>query len=185
MRRRYVLGIDPGLQGAMVGIDLDTGQPFEASWADGEDGYIDRHRKVLEAAYPAELARWARTWGPPELVVVEAVQLRAHQGLAPQARAAYGIGIVVGTVSALGWPRESPTPTHWHRVLSMPASPQDPKAPVIAWCARRFPQLDLFPGARRKRPHDGIADAAAIAWFGVLRARELVAAGEEEIAPAV
>ena len=121
----------------------------------------------------------------PLVPVVEAVQLRAHQGLAPQARAAYGIGIVVGCVSALGWPRESPTPTHWHRVLSMPASPQDPKAPVIAWCSRRFPQLDLFPGARRKRPHDGIADAAAIAWFGVLRARELVAAGEEEIAPAV
>ena len=75
--RRYVLGIDPGLEGAMVGIDLDTGLPFEASWADGEDGYIDRARKVLELAYPAELARWARTWGPPALCDVEAVQLRA------------------------------------------------------------------------------------------------------------
>jgi hypothetical protein len=109
---------------------------------------------------------------------VEAVQLRAQQGIAPQARAAYGIGVIVGVVSALGWPRESPTPTHWHRVLSMAASPKDPKAPVIAWCGRRFPQLDLFPGTRRKRPHDGIADAAAIAWYGVLRSRELVGADD-------
>jgi hypothetical protein len=94
------------------------------------------------------------------------VQLRPHQGLHSQARAAFGIGLIVGSVATRGWAWEQPTPAHWHQTLGIPQD-ADPKAAVMAWCERRLPNLDLCVGNRRK-PHDGVADAAALAVYGRL-----------------
>lgn len=163
-RGTWVLGIDPGLKGAMVALGPDD--QLLIRWADGADGYLGP-RAHLEAAYPRALASMQAAIGQaPTLTVVEAVQLRPHQGLHSQARAAFGIGLIVGSVATRGWAWEQPTPAHWHQTLGIPQD-ADPKAAVMAWCERRLPNLDLCVGNRRK-PHDGVADAAALAVYGRL-----------------
>lgn len=161
----WVLGIDPGLKGAFAALTLDD-DDLTVRCADGVDGYLGP-RAVLERGYPAALTAFATEMGcPPTLTVIEAVQLRPHQGLHAQARAAYGIGIIVGAVASRGWAWEQPTPAHWHQLLGIPAA-EDPKQAVFEWCSRRLPNLDLRLGGRRK-PHDGVADAAALAYYGRL-----------------
>ena len=161
----WVLGIDPGLKGGFAALTLDYDNELTVQRADGVDGYLGP-RAVLERGYPAALTAFATEMGcPPTLTVIEAVQLRPHQGLHAQARAAYGIGILVGAVASRGWAWEQPTPAHWHQLLGIPAA-EDPKQAVFEWCARRLPNLDLALGGRK--PHDGVADAAALAYYGRL-----------------
>lgn len=165
MTAPWVLGIDPGLKGGFAALTLDE-DDLTVRTADGVNGYLGP-RAVLERGYPAALSDFATEMeGPPVLTVIEAVQLRPHQGLHAQARAAYGIGVIVGAVASRGWAFEQPTPAHWHQLLGIPAA-EDPKQAVFAWCARRLPQLDLRLDGRKK-PHDGVADAAALAYYGRL-----------------
>lgn len=159
----WALGIDPGADGAMVALQAD-GELLGAWRAGGPHGYL---RDAKEGGYLAALDQARELGGcQPGLVVLEGVQLRGGQGLASQAKAAYGIGVLAGLLQAKGWPWVETTPQRWRKALSIPSDKANPKAPTIAWVERLLPQLDLRPG-RCMRPHDGLADAGAIASYAL------------------
>jgi crossover junction endodeoxyribonuclease RuvC len=140
-----VIGIDPGLTGALASWD---GTDFHVTDMPILDGRVDDHR----------LADVLTAWGRVDLVVLEEVSTRP--GLSAKAVLTTGInwGIVFATIGALERPRRIIRPQTWTKALEVGADKDAHRA-----AARRlFPDhADLF---ARKRD-DGRADAALIAWW--------------------
>ena len=44
----------------------------------------------------------------------------------------------------------------------------DTKAESILFCKRKFPNVDLTPTERSKKPHDGLSDALCMAYYSFL-----------------
>jgi hypothetical protein len=74
-----------------------------------------------------------------------------------------GYGMWQGALAALGIPYQAVLPQAWKKVV-FPGTARD-KAASILFAQRRFPSVSLLASPRSKVPHDGIADALALAEF--------------------
>lgn len=72
-------------------------------------------------------------------------------------------GCLRATLVCCNIPYITPLPSRWLK-STLTGVPGDGKGRNIAAAKRLFPSLDLTPGRRRK-PHDGIADAALLAYY--------------------
>ena len=98
------------------------------------------------------------------MVAIEKQQSRPRQ--AGVLMTGFGFGLMVGTVAALRLPYEIVTVGRWQRALFGAVKAKDTKARSVAYVQARLPDLPLTWGRRRK-PHDGLADAACLAlWAG-------------------
>ena len=157
---RIFLGIDPGQKGAYVMIDGDrnvldadflpyAGKALEVrrlnSWVDGIlkdwDVSPDRLAAVLEAlgSRPS-----------PKMGASSAITMGRNWGR------------LDGWLTTRRTSYDVIQPKKWQAVVCPGGG--DPKARSILAAQRLFPKLDLAPGARRK-PSDGIADAACMAEY--------------------
>lgn len=170
-----ILGIDPGRDGAAV--LLDTSAPGlvvlgSLLWREVcPDGWAptlvrDALLRLTRGYYPAE----AGAIHVPRRIVLEAGQAARAPG--GQGAGSYRIGVgwgVLWTVCALTWPGAdllTPAASRWTTILR--DQPGEGKARAIALVTSRLPDLDLVPGRCRK-PHDGLADAGALALWGAER----------------
>jgi hypothetical protein len=160
-----VLGIDPGASGGLV--LLEAADPCPA---------------VLDAIALDDLGpSW---WAPgpmedtirrlprrPDRIALEAAQA-PRTGSGRVGRGGHKIGMRWGylhAVCALTWPGAllwTPAASSWTAILR--DQPGQGKARAVALCSTRLPGLDLTPGRRRK-PHDGLADAGALALWALGR----------------
>lgn len=164
------LGIDPGEHGAMVALDLDA-RPV-ASWtADaGPEGYpgyyLDGDPDVLE------VTRWITTLrdGPGVLrVVLETPFAPGHIGSANAITIGRRWGMHYAAIRAARVPVVKVTPAKWSADLfggKKGATEAAKKAVAVRLVGERVPALTLRWG-RRKNPHDGLADAACLALWGM------------------
>ena len=145
-----ILGIDPGLDGALIAVD--RGQVMHCH--DMPTITVRGKRRVDEAA----LVRIIVDLGPLELVAVEDVQGVQGSGATSAFSFGYGVGVIAGVLVALERPVIRVTPQAWTKALGVGS---DKGAHRLA-AARLFPaDADLF--ARVK--DDGRADAALIAYY--------------------
>lgn len=157
---RLLLGIDPGLQGAVAALD-PTGAVM-GTWpmpvAGGE----------VHAAGLADLLRSLRCLDAHQdigRVCLEKVSAMPKQGVASTFRFGCGWGMVRGVCAALAIPVTLVPPPLWKKRVLL-GLPHD-KAGAVQFCASRWPSADLIlPGCRV--PHDGIADALCLAEYGRL-----------------
>lgn len=119
------------------------------------------------------------TWRPA-LVVVEAVHAMPGQGVTSMFTFGKGFGMILGTCGALGFTVARVGPALWKRALGL-TLPKEPKGVkrdagaakregkglTIAWVEKTFPGVSLLATARSRVPHDGMADAIAIAEYGM------------------
>ena len=154
---RCVLGIDPGREGAVVAL---RGTVAEAALLPSTDAGLDG--RALVAALRSLLGKGDRPY-----VVVERAQSFPGQGVASSFRYGRDYGRILGVLDALGWPYETVPPAVWHRAL-VGGDPGDGKARAALVVAQLLPDLELRPGRRRKA-HEGIVDAAALAVWGQRR----------------
>ena len=164
-----VIGIDPGMRGAVVLVADEV----VVGWA--ADRYV-RGKTYLPAEMAAavlDLVDAARVGGVANarrvVAAIERQQSRPGQGHVGPYTTGYGYGLWLGILAALGTPHHEATPAQRRRGLGLGGAKG--KGPVIALVQARLPSLDLTPG-RRRMPHDGLADAAAIALS--LRGRGLL-----------
>jgi len=154
-----VLGIDPGLGGAMA-LLTSEGMLVDVAdmpvLADGAAG-----RRTLNGAL---LAAQVRAWKPTR-AFCELVGPRPGEG----AVGAFGFGrsrgVIEGTLGALAVPVEMIAPVRWKRRVGIPPGP-DMKDMARSEAIRRWPAMaDRF--ARKK--DDGRAEAALIGVAGMMR----------------
>lgn len=155
-----VLGIDPGNTGGLVATD---GINVIGQWvmpvvnvgtAKAKNNVLDLDEveHVLTELFPLDAVaiEWQQSYG---------------QHLAGIGKLMRSFGQLEGLVKALCVRYELPRPSAqgWHSILK--GTEGKGKARSIIYAARRFPGLDLMPGARTTK-HDGLADAACIAaWL--------------------
>lgn len=158
------LGIDPGRDGAAVLIEAhgrDLVVLGSLLWHDvcpkGWDPVLVRDA-LLDLFRDSGHVR-------PDVIVLEKIAGRPGEGSVSSRTMGLGWG-VLWSVCALTWGGVdllTPTPQRWQAVLK--DRPGDGKARAISLVSHLLPGLDLTPG-RRRVPHDGLADAGAMAVWG-------------------
>ena len=153
-----ILGIDPGLDGAVAVIGPAGVQahlvPTLAASRGGKRRFDVAAMLALMEAHPVELA------------VIEAVGPMPRQGVAGVFRFGEGYGLWLGLLAALRVPHRAVRPQAWKKVV-LAGTARD-KAAAIEFARRRFPRVSLLATPRSRVPHDGLADALALAEYGRL-----------------
>ena len=154
-----ILGIDPGLSGALSLIG-DYGQPV---FYDTPTLKLEKGRTYDVAAMRAMLADMR-----PTMTIIEKQQSMPGQGVASTFKIGLGYGIWLGLLAALELPHEIVHPRTWKAAM-MRDMPKEKQASIVKAC-------QLFPmaaGDLRRKKDDGRADALLIAAYGqrVLTAR--------------
>ena len=159
-------GIDPGKKGALVVLGPD--HAVLAWWAADhpEHGYV-RGKTYLPATMRASLAGVGDLDGP-HLVGLEVQQAYPHEGRSSCFTTGFGYGLWEGLVCGVGLPYATPRPRAWQVAVLGPSRlvGDERKARAIKYCQARIPDLPLTWGRRRK-PHDGLADAGCIAAWAL------------------
>lgn len=142
------MGIDPGAAGGIAVIGPDCyyaeAMPYVA--------------KEIDARRVSTLLRQYR----PTMVCIEKAQAMPGQGVTSMFNYGKGFGKLLGVLESLGLPHKLVTPQAWKKaVLAGTAKDKDA---AILYAMRAYPLIDLMPGKKRK-PHDGIADAVCIADY--------------------
>ncbi len=101
----------------------------------------------------------------PDLVVIERVGAMPGQGVTSMFSFGESYGAVKGVVDAMEIPYILVLPKAWKKKVL--AGTKKDKAAAINFTRSRYPEINLLPGKCRT-PHDGIADAVCLAYYGKL-----------------
>lgn len=151
---QIVLGIDPGLAGALVaitpdGLDLRV-MPVVA--AGGKQQYDERALVEWLTPYAIKHAH----------VFIEAVHAMPKQGVTSMFSFGTGYGLLRGICGGLGLSYELVRPQEWQRVM-LAGMPQDSEYLIAS---RLWPSVIWRATERCRKHHSGLVDAALIAEFG-------------------
>lgn len=146
-----IVGIDPGKSGALALVESSTLQCEDVLLMP----YDGKELNVLEVSQFLSKA---------DAVVLERQQAMPAQGRGSIFTLGSAYGALRATVALSGKKYMTALPTKWTRIV-LEGVPGEGKARNITAAKRLFPELDLTPG-RRTKPHDGIADAALLAFYG-------------------
>jgi crossover junction endodeoxyribonuclease RuvC len=161
-----VVGIDPGLSGAICRLDAGGIEVVDMPCVGGD----------INAW---ELARIICDFGPVDRVAVEAVHSMPRQGVASSFKFGHGCGVIEGILATLERPVVFIAPSVWVPALHLPKGGPTPAAKKAAKDARRRRAMEMWPDhaamfARVK--DDGRADAALLASWAAAALREPAAA---------
>ncbi|SEQ01239.1 crossover junction endodeoxyribonuclease RuvC [Ectothiorhodospira magna] len=156
-RPRLVLGIDPGLTGAVAALDPHHRVELLEDLPTVARGG-GRVRRELDPAGLTHLLRPIA--GDVRLAVVEQVASRPGQGVASVFSLGHTAGAICGVLAALGIPMVLVPPTAWKKAAGVPSGSDKGMSRTIA--ARLHPGIDLS----RKRDHN-MADALLLARYGM------------------
>lgn len=162
-------GIDPGAKGGIVVIDARLRVQFQWAmpWCKGAG--LDLHALHDRLCEVRELAS---NRGGVAYWLIEHQQSRPGEGHVGALSMGRSLGAIQMAMVCLRFPHDIQRPNQgengWQRILKgIPGD--DTKAQAIELCRRNLPDLDLTPGRARK-PHEGLADAGAMA----LQARRMI-----------
>lgn len=145
-----IMGIDPGVSGALAFFFPDTPQWIGAEELPIVDGQVDA---VTLAKRISEVS--------PTVAIIERVSSMPKQGVSSTFKFGQAYGTVIGIVSALNIPHHFVTASKWKREFSLDADKEKSRALAL----RLWPE----DGAkfRLKKDH-GKAEAALIARYGMV-----------------
>lgn len=164
-----IVGIDPGLSGALVFLD-------------GEGGFA---RELMPTITTKKGSGQKRSYNTAELrrmlfldgdrirhVFLEKQQampasLRGrNQGSASTFSTGYGFGLLVGLLAGLELPFSLVHPRTWQALLFRDCPKGDTKATALIVAQRLYPRVDLRASERSRIAHGGVVDALLIAEYG-------------------
>jgi hypothetical protein len=162
-----VIGVDPGLKGAIAAIDGDR-----VAYRLLIDCYDPEGARVVPALFLDAVASVAAELGGEAVAIgVERQQAMKRQGrtqgVASTFKTAINYGLILGACEGAGLSPYDLHPKVWRRLAGITvAKGADPKVATIRRVKSLFPLVNLRPGEGRRKKrtdHDGIADAIGIA----------------------
>lgn len=165
-----IIGIDPGLSGAMVALTNDGSL---VTYVSCPVVPVKKTRRVfLVRAMANDLRQTILECEKSEKVSVYIEQAGAmpKQGLSSTFLTGKGLGIWEGIVSAMDLRYELVRPRDWQKEMYR-GIPGEKKERSLIAAARLFPDLPLTKPRGTKPTIDGRADAALIAMYGVRKER--------------
>ncbi len=161
-----IAGIDPGLGGAIAFLDAVRGGVVDI--VDMPVLTLARGGKTKRDLDAHALARLIGERRPGH-AFVEQVGAMPGQGVSSVFSFGKSFGVAIGVLVALGAPMTFVAPAVWKRALGVPAAKDGARARAS----------QLLPAAASHWPlakHDGRAEAALIAYFGLRSLNAVVAA---------
>lgn len=155
-------GIDPGLEGALVIINPASREVVMAQTMPLMAGEKEGRKDIDSVLLHLYLARYRSSI---DMLALERVHARPGQGVASTFSFGRVFGKTIACLEILGIPFRYVTPAVWVKKI-LPEGIDDKRA-SIQWFEERFGAGHLLPG-RRKKPHDGIADAGCLAEYAHL-----------------
>ena len=163
---RIIIGIDNGLNGALVALSDHPGPPIEC-----------RPMPTRNKAKGNEVDAWAvwefilehaATCGYAGLTVI----LETPGNHSPGAQALCSMwdsyGAIRGVLESRGIRHVRITPQAWQKVMLPGCAKGDTKPAALAKARQLWPKEDWMASPRCSKPHDGMIDAALIAEYGRL-----------------
>ena len=169
-----VVGIDPGLRGALIGLDAGGKALFRTC--------MPTIGNVVDLTHVALLLCDAvKESNGPLVVFLEEVHARPGMSLKSITTFLRGFGGVEGVVVALGIPLTLVRPQIWQRPFhaglsnlvtdSKASASKQAKMKSLIAAKRLYPGEPLVPDTEpnKAKVHDGVVDALLIATYGVLK----------------
>jgi crossover junction endodeoxyribonuclease RuvC len=164
-----IVGIDNGLKGAIVVID----ESFRlVDYRDTPTLNLGKKGKTKSEFATAEMGKILRDFtnsAKRTMIWLEQAQAMPKQGLSSTFKTGRGFGLWEGICIGLGLRYDIVHPATWTKTVlkDMPAG--EPKARSMAKCQRLFPDLPLTKPRGSVLSLDGRADAALIAYYGLMQ----------------
>lgn len=155
-----VLGVDPGISGALAFFEVSAGRVEVVDMPTIAAG--TNSKRVVDEASLASCVENYRTLLAHAFV--ERVGAMPGQGVTSMFSFGRSFGVVLGVLAAFRVPVTLVQPQRWKAALSVPAAKDGARARAS----------QLMPGFARLWPlvkHDGRAEAALIAYYGVTHGR--------------
>ena len=152
-----ILGIDPGANGGLAFFEPLKGLAV----IDMPTFEVKRGGKMKKEISPAMLAAEIKSVAP-DSAIIEKVGAMPGQGVSSMFQFGRSVGMVEGVLAALQIPYDYVTPQTWQKAVGARGGKD----------ASRLRAMELYPAYAnefRLKKHDGRADAALIAWYGVTR----------------
>ena len=164
------VGIDPGLNGAVVVINMAL-QLLD--WYDCPTIELKKGKRTNRQFAVAEMTRILKTileaHGHHHMqLFLEKAGAQPKQGLASTFKTGYGFGLWEGMLPWTGKPYAVIHPNKWTRTVLKGLPPGDPKERSMINCQRLFPDLPLVKPRGKVLSLDGRADAANVAYYGLM-----------------
>jgi len=173
------LGIDPGLDGAVVA--LVDGVPVV--WSIVPTAAI-RHgkgtRKIFDPSGMNDFLcglccevfyAGAGEYEAPDFIALEATEARPPKGRNACHSLGYSQGLWEGLIVAHRWPYEIVRAAQWLPVMTRGVPGKGTKDRTVMAAKRLLPGLDLRRSARSSKPHDGLADAGLLGLWAYRQGR--------------
>ncbi len=139
------IGIDPGNAGGIAYIDTECGIAGTEPYSD--KGLIDLCKDVRQTS--------------KVVCCLEKVGAMPGQGVTSMFNFGKSVGYIKGVLEACGIPYQEVTPKKWKGEFSLNSN----KAASAEVCNRLFPDINLLPTPKHKKPHDGMAEALLMAEY--------------------
>jgi crossover junction endodeoxyribonuclease RuvC len=150
-----LVGIDPGKKGGIAYIDETTVSviptPIRTNKQDKDE---------LDFGAIAKLMIKLK----PDVVYIENVHAMPSQGTTSMFNFGFSTGGLHGICETLELNIIKVQPRTWQKALM--GDDTHEKEDTIAFIEKTYPNVSLLATARSKKPHDGMADALAIATYG-------------------
>ena len=165
----YILGVDPGLKGALVLMKNNTVQTLTMMPTETikKKSFVD-----IKA-----VKKWVNTqhsFYPISKVLIEKQMVVSNQGLSSSGKTMYQFGLLQGLFEGLDLSPIIVTPLQWQKSIFPRVDETniktynyaDTKLKSIAFVEQNYNSSYLFTSSRQRKPSDGIADAICIATYG-------------------
>ncbi len=165
----YILGVDPGLKGALVLMRDNTIQTLTRmpTHKIGKKEFVDIKavKKWVESQ---------RAFYYIDKVLIEKQMVVSKQGISSSGKTMYQFGLLEGLFEGLGLNPIIVTSKTWQKAIFTKVDEAllkdynyaDTKLKAIGFVEQYYNSSYLFTSSRQTKPSDGIADAICIATYG-------------------
>lgn len=179
MNENYIMAVDPGKDGGVCFLDIETNKPELFTiprFTNKEVDLINLNEIITAFDHDAN--------------IIHCILENTHSIFGTGARSNFQFGWINGVlemaIAANNIPYTKVNPKEWQKVAWQGVEPvkistgkktkdgnlkykTDTKATSLVAANRLFPNESFLPTERSKKPHDGLIDAALMAWYGKVK----------------
>ena len=154
--KKIIIGIDPGVGGGIAIINEEHQVITKIVMP-----VIGKSKKAYDIN---EIAKFLEQYKNNSIAIIEKQQPQFRDGKKQSFKTGYGYGVLQATLTTLQIPFTIVAPKTWQKKVFEGIPNEDTKTSSIMFCKRKWPKENWLATERSKKCHDGLTDAACIAY---------------------
>lgn len=160
--KKIIIGMDVGKSGGVCKYDVDTDEI--------ELFVMPTIGKEYDIQGIADFIKEKENEKVIHVIIENVHAIQGRAGASSNFSFGLGKGILMGLVHGIGYRYTLVTPTVWQKVAWEGVTKQKNTKDTSLIAARRlFPDETFIPTKRARTPHDGLVDAALMAYYGKIK----------------